>query len=69
MLTYLYVALFKVNPFNTAFVLLAPTLIAKQVLNQNIDQRIENMWRTHKNRVDRGLGATYQGSGNHLGMK
>lgn len=27
------------------------------------------MWRVHKNRVDQGLGATYQGSGQHKGSK
>jgi hypothetical protein len=48
--------------------LLAPTLIAKQTLNYKIEKRIDNMWRTHRNRVDRGLPGTYSKSGYHLGM-
>lgn len=43
--------------------------MARSVYNDQINSRIENMWRTHKNRVDRGLGATYSGTGYHESMK
>jgi hypothetical protein len=51
------------------FVAVVPTLLARQAYNKNIEERISNMWRTHKNRVDRGLGATYNPTGFHEGMK
>jgi len=43
--------------------------VARQVYNQKIDDRIRNMWRTHKNRVDQGLGGTYSSSGIHEGSR
>jgi hypothetical protein len=33
-----------------------------------VDKRLENMWRTHKNRVDKGLSGTWRGSGFHESM-
>jgi hypothetical protein len=60
--------LFKLNAVNTIFWLVAPTYLAKTAFNCEIEERISNMWRTHRNRVDRGLGATYNESGFHEGM-
>jgi hypothetical protein len=42
--------------------------MAKKSLDQNIDKRIENMWRVHKNRTDRGLGPTWSDTGRHESM-
>jgi hypothetical protein len=33
-----------------------------------VDKRIENMWRTHKNRSDKILGPTWNASGYHESM-
>lgn len=65
---YFAIAIFRINIVNTAFWLLAPTYLAKNAFESRIEERIANMWRTHKNRVDRGLGGTYHSSGIHEGM-
>jgi len=56
------------SPVNTALLLIGPTFMAKQAFNANIDKRIENMWRVHRNRVDKGMGGTYHPSGFHESM-
>lgn len=53
---------------NSAFWVFAPTLLARYALNSEIDERISNMWRTHRNRVDRGLGGSWKSSGFHADM-
>lgn len=60
--------LFKLKVQNVAFWLIAPTYMAKQAYSQHVDKRIENMWRVHRNRVDKGLGATWSGTGFHESM-
>jgi len=49
-------------------VALLPTFLSRKAYENNVDKRIENMWRVHKNRVDKGLGPTYSTSGNHQSM-
>jgi hypothetical protein len=49
-------------------VALLPTFLSRKAYENNVDKRIENMWRVHKNRVDKGLGPTYRTSGNHESM-
>jgi hypothetical protein len=36
--------------------------------DEKISKRIDNMWATHKNRMDKGLGGTYSASGYHENM-
>ena len=43
--------------------------MAKNIYENDVQKRIENMWRVHRNRVDMGLGATFRASGHHEGMK
>jgi hypothetical protein len=43
--------------------------MSKKAFDARIHERIENMWRTHKNRVDQGLGATYSSTGFSEHMK
>lgn len=57
------------TPINTVILLAAPTYMAKLAYSPNIEKRIENMWRTHKNRVDQGLGGTFNPTGFHESMK
>lgn len=54
---------------NVAAVAIVPTLMARAVYNDQINARIENMWRSHKNRVDRGLEGTFRKTGHHESMK
>lgn len=61
--------IFKVNVQNVALVFLLPTYFAKKAYGEDIEKRLANMWRTHKNRVDRGLGSTYKESGHHESMR
>jgi len=61
--------LFKLRLHNVAAVLIVPTLMARTIYNDQINDRIENMWRTHKNRVDKGLAGTFNKSGHHESMK
>lgn len=55
--------LFKLKPVNVAAAVFLPTLIATQATSADVEKRIENMWRVHRNRTDRGLGATYKTNG------
>lgn len=64
--------MFKLKIQNVVFWLAAPTLLAKRYYNNEIDERISNLWRIHCNRVDKGnsyplnplgLGGTYEPSG------
>lgn len=43
--------------------------MARSVYSDQINARIANMWRTHKNRVDQGLGGTFKKTGHHESMK
>jgi hypothetical protein len=61
--------LFKLNVQNVALVFLLPTYFAKRAYGEDIEKRLANMWRTHKNRVDQGLGATYKAHGVHESMR
>jgi hypothetical protein len=60
--------LFKLRIQNVAFFLIAPSYMTKVAYQNQIDKRIENMWRVHKNRVDTGKGSTIKGSGFHESM-
>lgn len=60
---------FKLTALNSVLLLVGPTLLAKQAFNKKIDERIANMWRVHKNRVDKGLGGTWDPAGYHESMK
>lgn len=51
-----------------ALVLVAPTLFTKYNYNEDVEARLANMWRVHKNRVDQGLGGTYKEHGQHESM-
>lgn len=57
--------LFKLNPITAVVVLGAPTLIAKQLYNDDIDQKVSNLWRIHKNRQSKGLDGTYSPSNDY----
>lgn len=61
--------LFKLRIQNVALVLFLPTYLSKKATDPDIEKRLANMWRTHKNRVDRGLGATYREHGIHESME
>lgn len=43
--------------------------MCRKAFDKNVQERIDNMWRVHKNRVDQGLGATYSSTGFHENMK
>lgn len=50
--------MFKLRVQNVAFWAVVPTLFARYSYNQTIDERIDNLWRIHKNREAKGLGGT-----------
>ena len=52
--------MFKLRVQNVAFWAVVPTLFARYSYNQTIDERIDNLWRIHKNREAKGLGGTAQ---------
>ena len=60
--------LFKLKLHNVAFFLIVPTYLSKVAYQNQIEKRIENMWRVHKNRTDKGKGPTSKGSGFHESM-
>lgn len=66
MLTQYFVeAIFRLKAQNIALVMFLPTYLMRRSYNEDIDARLKNMWRTHRNRVDRGLGGTYRATGEH----
>jgi hypothetical protein len=65
-------ALFRLKPLNLLLWVVGPSAVAKVYYNCHIEERIEDLWKVHTNRVDRGkifinqilgLGATYNSSG------
>jgi hypothetical protein len=61
------IAVFKLRAENVLFCLFAPTIASKVYYDCHIHERIDNLWRIHQNRVDRGLGATYKDTGVYMG--
>jgi hypothetical protein len=49
-------------------VALLPTYLSRKAYENEVDKRISNMWRVHRNRVDKNLGPTYSTDGNHESM-
>lgn len=64
-----YKAFFKLKAQNALFWLIAPTMIARQSYSNDIEERIKNMWNVHKNRVAKGMGATWSSTGFHESME
>ena len=58
--------MFKLRVQNVAFWAIAPTLFTRYCYNQSIDDRIDNLWRIHKNREEKGLGGTAEKCGIYL---
>lgn len=46
-----------------------PTFVVRRSYSEDIDKRLANIWRTHKNRVDRGLGGTFKEHGVHESLR
>lgn len=51
--------MFKLGYMNIAFVLFAPTILARLSYNEEVNSRVDNLWRIHRNREDAGMGGTY----------
>lgn len=51
--------IFRLGYVSVPMMLLAPTLIARLSYNDNVNDRIDNLWRIHRNREDQGMGGTY----------
>lgn len=45
------------------FWLVVPTIASKYCYDCHIHERIDQMWKVHMNRVDKGLGGTYKEHG------
>ena len=50
-------------------VAILPTLLTRLNSSEAVEKRIENMWRVHKNRVDRGMGSTFKANSHHESLK
>lgn len=46
--------LFRLKIQNTLFWLIAPSFISRYYYSGHVDERVDNIWRIHRNRVDRG---------------
>lgn len=53
------IAIFKLKAQNIVFFLVAPTVASKYYYDCHIHERIDSLWKVHQNRVDKGLGGTY----------
>ena len=45
------------------FWVIAPTMLARTILDKDINHRVDQMWAIHENRVKKGLGSTVQKTG------
>lgn len=54
--------LFKLSPLNTLLLLTVPTFVAKCLYTEDVNDRVKNTWRIHKNWENKGLGGTYESS-------
>jgi len=54
---------------NVAFWLFVPTFTARWAFNTDVEKRIENMWRTYRNRLDKGMSGTWKSDGHHESAK
>ena len=59
--------MFKLRVQNIAFWAIAPTMLWRYSYNQSINDRIDNLWRIHKNRQEKGLGGTGEKTGIYFG--
>lgn len=48
-------ALFRLKPWNVLFFAAVPTLYAKYSRKDDINERVENLWRIHQNREEKGV--------------
>ena len=55
--------LFKLNPLNSLLLLFVPSIVARYFVDEDVNGRIKNAWRIHKNREAKGLEATVQKDG------
>lgn len=50
--------MFKLKTQNVLFWIAAPTLFTRYSYNQAVEERVQNLWRIHKNREERNLGGS-----------
>ena len=55
--------MFKLKMQNVAFWAVAPSLFSQYCYGQAINDRVDNLWRIHKNRESKGMGGTAQATG------
>ena len=55
--------MFKLKVQNVAFWAIAPSLFSQYCYQQAISDRVDNLWRIHKNREGKGMGGSAQASG------
>ncbi len=59
----IWIAIFKLKAHNVLFWLLAPTYATQKYYDCHIHERIDQMWKMHMSREDKGLGGTYKSHG------
>lgn len=55
-----FIAFFKLKIQNLLFFLIAPTVASKYYYDNAIHERIDNLWRIHCNRVEKGNNLTFK---------
>lgn len=50
--------MFKLYPWNVLLWAFGPTFVARKFANQEVTEKVDQMWRVHQNRLAQGLGAT-----------
>jgi hypothetical protein len=51
--------IFKLSGANVVMMLVAPTVIARMAYREDVNDRVDNLWRIHRNREDQGMGGTF----------
>lgn len=51
--------MFKLYPWNVLLWACGPTFVARKFASQEVNEKVNQMWRVHQNRLQQGLGKTY----------
>ena len=55
--------LLRLTSLNLVMICAGPVVVSRYLAHPETEERIANLWRIHCNRVDKGLGGTYQPNG------
>jgi hypothetical protein len=55
--------MFKLYPWNVLLWAVGPTFVTRRFASQEIEEKVETMWKVHESRLAQGLGKTVESLG------